>query len=155
MNSYCRSSGDAIYNSCSPELGRWQRCHKVEPKPGSDQSWIYTPKLTSSQVLEMEFGSMKVDRRYELLVGEFSMAGHNLRKKMVSKFYIDAIRPFITGETITNDAVGEPTDGGGNRDYKGPFTNWINLQAQQTNGFNAIKTRWSLQLIQRINSLTT
>ena len=125
MNSYCRSYGDASYNGCSPESGRWQRCHKVDPKPGSDQSWTYKSELTSSQVLAMTFEDMKPNRRYELLVGEFSMAGHNLRKKMVSKFYIDAIRPGIKDRMITNDAVGVPDDGAGGRNYTGPFTQWV------------------------------
>ena len=120
MDSYCRSHGSAGYGSCSPEEGLWQRCHQVEPKPGSDQSWTYTSELTSSQVLAMKFGSMKVDRRYELSVGEFSMAGHNLRERRVSRFYIDAMRPSTGGETITNSAVGTPHDAG----YNGPFTNW-------------------------------
>ena len=135
MNSYCQSYGDAIYNSCSPESGRWQRCHKVDPKPGSDQSWTYKSELTSSQVLAMTFEDMKPNRRYELVVGEFSMAGHNLRKKMVSKFYIDAIRPYIKDETITNDAVGLPKDKNrGGRNYThSSFINWAIPDDSMTN----------------------
>ena len=126
MNSYCRSYGEDSYGvSCSPEWGLWQRCHQVDPKPSSDQSWTYTSELNNEQVLKMMFSGMKVNRRYELLVGEFSMAGHNLRKKMIARFYIDAQRPTIRDTRITNDAVGSPTDGGtGNRDYQGPFTHW-------------------------------
>ncbi len=124
MNSYCRSYGDASYNGCNPQLGRWQRCHHIQPT-GPDQDWKYASQLTNPQVLEMEFSDMKTDRRYELNVGEFSMAGRNLRKKMVSRFYIDAIRPTISSRSITNDAVGTPDDGGGGRDYDGLFTNWI------------------------------
>ena len=126
MNSYCRSYGEGSYGaSCSTELGRWQRCHQVDPKPSSDQSWTYTSELNSDQVLKMKFTGMKVNRRYELLVGEFSMAGHNLIKKMFAKFYIDAKRPAIGDHRITNDAVGSPPDSGtGNRDYQGPFTYW-------------------------------
>ena len=124
MNSYCRSYGDASYNGCNPQLGRWQRCHDIQPTD-PDQNWTYTPELTSDQVLAMKFGAMKVDRRYELNVGEFSMASHNLRKEMVSKFYIDAKRPIISGKNITNNAVGAPGDGGGGGNYNGPFTNWI------------------------------
>ena len=120
MDSYCRSHGSASYGTCSPEEGFWQRCHQVEPKPSSDQSWVYEPKLNSSQVLEMKFKNMKVNRRYELYAGEFSMAGHILREKRVSRFYIDAMRPSIEGQTITNSAVGTPRDAG----YNGPFTNW-------------------------------
>ena len=123
MNSYCRSYGDLGYSSCRPALGRWQRCHNIEPT-GSDQSWTYTSKLEKSQVLLMTFSDMKVNRRYELYVGEFSMARHNLRKKMVSRFYIDAMRPDIGDRRITNDAVGGPTDKRGGRNYNGPFTYW-------------------------------
>ena len=124
MNSYCRSYGDGSYNGCSPEQGHWQRCHDIQPT-GSDQSWTYTSELKSSQELAMKFSSMKVDRRYELYVGEFSMAGHNLRKRMVSRFYIDATRPEIKDRMITNDAVGVPDDGGGGRNYTVPFTQWV------------------------------
>ena len=124
MNSYCRSYGNASYNGCNPQLGRWQRCHDIQPTD-PDQNWTYTPELTSDQVLAMKFATMKEDRRYELNVGEFSMAGHNLRNKMVSKFYIDAKRPIISGKNITNNAVGAPGDGGGGGNYDGPFTNWI------------------------------
>ena len=126
MNSYCRSYGDASYNGCNPQLGRWQRCHDIQPTD-PDQNWTYTPELTSDQVLAMKFGAMKVDRRYELLVGKFSMAGHNLRRKLVSKFYIDATRPEIKDRMIINDAVGTPDDGIGGRDYTDPlpFTQWV------------------------------
>ena len=126
MNSYCRSYGEGSYGgSCSPEWGLWQRCHQVDPKPSSDQSWTYTSELNSDQVLAMKFTGMKVNRRYELLVGEFSMAGHYLRGKVVTRFYIDAQRPVIGDRRITNDAVGSPQDGGtGSRDYQGPFTHW-------------------------------
>ena len=124
MNSYCRSYGDTSYRLCSPEPGLWQRCHQINPKPSSDQSWTYTSELKSSQELVMKFSSMKLNRRYELVVGEFSMARHNLRKKMVSRFYIDAIRPDIGNRMITNDEVGTPGDGRGDRNYSGPFTHW-------------------------------
>ena len=126
MNSHCRSYGEGSYGaSCSPEWGLWQRCHQVDPKPSTDQSWTYTSELNSDQVLKMMFAGMKVNRRYELLVGEFSMAGHYLRGKVVTRFYIDAKRPTIGDTRITNDAVGSPQDGGtGSRDYQGPFTHW-------------------------------
>ena len=135
MNSYCLSDGDASYRFCSPEPGLWQRCHQIDPKPSSDQSWTYTSKLTSPQVLDMNFNGMKPNRRYDLLVGEFSMAGHNLRKKMVSRFYLDAKRPTVGNKRITNDAVGIPTDGIGGRHYNGAFTNWVRP-------LNAITSHW-------------
>ena len=50
MNSYCRSEGDDknYGNSCSPEKeSRWQRCHNIQPKPSSDQSWTFKSKLKS------------------------------------------------------------------------------------------------------------
>ena len=122
MNSYCRSLGNDSYNDCSPELGEWQRCHDIKPT-GSDQSWTYTSELEKPQVLKMKFGGMKIDRRYELYVGEFSMAGRKIREKRVSRFYIDAIRPGVN-PSITNDAVGAPDDGTGDRNYNGPFTDW-------------------------------
>ncbi len=70
---------------------------------------------------------MTVDRRYELNVAEFSMAGYKLREQLtVSKFYIDAKRPEIKSSMIINDAVGTPDDGGvGNRNYTVPRTNWV------------------------------
>ena len=123
MNSYCTSYDEENYNSCKPVLGGWQRCHQVNPKSGSDQIWTYSSKLTSSQVLEMEFAGMQTDRRYELNVGEFSMAGNKLRETRASRFYIDTIRPNVLSR-ITNDEVGAPDDGRGSRNYSGPFTNW-------------------------------
>ena len=124
MNSYCRSYGKDSYSGCQPKLGRWQRCHDIQPT-GSDQEWTYAPELKNPQVLGMTFNDMKVDRRYELYVAEFSMAGSKLREKQVSKFYIDAIRPEIKDRMIMNDAVGTPDDSVGGRDYKGPFTQWV------------------------------
>ena len=125
MNSYCRSYGKSGYGTCSPTEGLWQRCHDIKPKPSSDQSWTYKAKLKAPQELTMTFENMKPDRRYELEVGEFSIAGVNLKVKAVSKFYLDAKRPLITTVSITNDAVGTPTDRIGNRNYGGPATNWV------------------------------
>ena len=125
MNSYCLSYGDGGYGSCSPEEGRWQRCHNVQPNPSpTDQSWTYKAKLKAAQELVMTFENMKPNRRYELDVGEFSMASHNLRSKTTAKFFIDAIRPSMGSVRITNDAVGGPRDGREGRNYSGPFTYW-------------------------------
>ena len=128
MNSYCRSYGDGTYSGCSPELGRWQRCHDIIPNPSSDQNWTYSSSLTnnSSQELKMTFSDMKIDRRYELNIGEFSMAGHQLRFHHVAKFYIDAKRPSIGGQRVINNIVGHPLDGGAGRNYSGPPTSWSN-----------------------------
>ena len=126
MNSYCTSYNSGSYGTCSPEEGRWQRCHDIQPNPSpSDQSWTYKAKLKAAQEVVMTFENMKPNRRYELDVGEFSMAGYNLRLRTTAKFYIDATRPSMGSVYITNDAVGRPTDNREDRDYKGPRTNWI------------------------------
>ena len=125
MNSYCVSYGSANYGTCSPEEGRWQRCDDIQPKPSSDQSWTYKAKLKAAQELTMTFEDMKPNRRYELNVGEFSMAAYNLRLKTAARFYIDAIRPSMGDVYITNDAVGSPTDKREDRNYDDPYTNWI------------------------------
>ena len=124
MNSYCRSYGYDPYDTCVTEPGEWRRCHNITPASG--QSWTYTSQLISSQKLEMKFSSMKIDRRYELDVGEFSMAGHNLRFKNVAKFYIDAKRPEVTYRRITNNLVGRPGDAEEGRNYghPHPLTAW-------------------------------
>ena len=126
MNSYCRSYGDGSYGaSCSPEKGRWQRCDDIQPNPSpTDQSWTYKAKLKASQEVVMTFEDMKVDRRYELNIGEFSIAGHNLRFRKRAEFFIDATRPSMGSVRITNDAVGGPTDQREDRNYNGPFTYW-------------------------------
>ena len=63
---------------------------------------------------------MTVNRRYELDVGEFSIAGHNLRFKNVAKFYIDARRPEVKSRRITNNLAGRPDDGEEGRNYGHP-----------------------------------
>ena len=126
MSSYCGSYGSGTYGSCSPEEGLWQRCDDIQPNPSpSDQSWTYKAKLKAAQELTMTFEDMKPNRRYELNVGEFSMAGYHLRLKTAARFYIDATRPSMGSVWITNDAVGSPTDKREDRDYDGPSTNWI------------------------------
>ena len=120
MSSYCRSYGYTSYGSCSSELGQWQRCHNITPT--GSQSWTFTSQFTSStgQELEMTFNDMTVDRRYELDVGEFSIAGYNLRIKNVAKFYIDTKRPEVTYRRITNNLVGIPNDAQEGRNYGHP-----------------------------------
>ena len=125
MNSYCRSYGYSAYNSCSTERGRWQRCDDIQPKPSSDQSWTYKSKLKASQVLVMTFEDMKPDRRYELDVGEFSIASHHLRAALPAMFAIDATRPSIGSVKILSDTVGSPADRREGRNYYGPSTSWI------------------------------
>ena len=126
MNSYCVSYGSGSYGSCSPEKGRWQRCHNIQPNPSpTDQSWTYKAKLKAAQEISMTFEDMKPNRRYELNVGEFSMAAYNLRLKTAARFYIDATRPSMGSVYITNDAVGSPTDKREDRNYDDPYTNWI------------------------------
>ena len=125
MSSYCRSYGNGSYGSCSPVWGHWQRCHDIKPKPSSDQSWTYKAKLKAAQELVMTFEDMKIDRRYELDIGEFSITGYNLRFRNRATFFIDAKRPHVVNMRITNDAVGRPKDGREGRNYNGPSTNWI------------------------------
>ena len=108
MNSYCRSEGDdKVYgNSCSPEEeARWQRCHDIQPKPSSDQSWTLKSKLKSKQVLTLQFNDMKENRRYDLNIAEFAMDGEKLRTQKII-FYIDARRPYVDSREVTNDNVG-------------------------------------------------
>ena len=118
MNSYCKTSGDSSHGSCSEEKGLWQRCHQIKPKPSSDQSWTFKSKLISDLVLELTFENLKPDRRYDLNVGEFSLAGNLIsRNKLFDGdeptdfvFYLDATRPTIGKRRIRFDTVGTPTD---------------------------------------------
>ena len=126
MNSYCRSEGDdrGYGNSCSPEEeARWQRCHDIQPKPSSDQSWTLKSKLKSKQVLTLQFNDMKENRRYDLNIAEFAMDGEKLRTQKII-FYIDAKRPYIDSREFTNDNVGTPTDNIKGRFYNNVFTYW-------------------------------
>ena len=125
MNSYCKSEGDdrAYGNSCSPEEGPWQRCHNIQPKPSSDQSWTLKSKLKAKQVLTLQFDDMKKNRRYDLNIAEFAIDGEKLRAQKII-FYIDARRPNIATREFTNNNVGKPTDDINGRHYKGPFTYW-------------------------------
>ena len=119
MNSYCRSYGyNDSYNTCVTELGQWRRCHNITP--AGSQSWTYSVNPINDQALEMTFSDMTIDRRYELDVGEFSIAGYNLRIKNVAKFYIDAKRPEVTLRRITNNLVGKPDDAQEGRNYGHP-----------------------------------
>ena len=126
MNSYCRSEGDnKVYgNSCSPEEeARWQRCHDIQPKPSSDQSWTLKSKLKSKQVLTLQFNDMKENRRYDLNIAEFAIDGEKLRTQEII-FYIDARRPYVDKREIIDDDVGTPIDDIKGRHYKAPFTYW-------------------------------
>ena len=131
MNSYCRSFGDdGGRNGCSPvEDAPWQRCHDIQPKQGPDQSW--TPKSTYDKqkaILTLTFENMKPNRRYDLHVGEFSMAGNLISiNRLFSAdptspdenfvFYLDNTRPTIGARRIRWDAVGTPSDGIKGRKY--------------------------------------
>ena len=125
MNSYCESSGDGSYSSCSEEKGLWQRCHQIKPKPSSDQSWTFKSKLISNLVLELTFENLKPDRRYDLNVGEFSLAGNLISRNELFKgedptdfvFYLDDTRPTIGRRRMKYHAVGTPTDGEKGRHY--------------------------------------
>ena len=119
MNSYCKSEGDGSHGSCSPVEGRWQMCEHIEPI--GSQSWNFR---TSGNTLY--FDDMKTDRRYELNVGEFSIAANKLREKVLAKFYLDATRPTIGTRRIRfTDAVGAPDDGEGERNYSSSrSTSW-------------------------------
>ena len=125
MNSYCKSEGDdrAYGSSCSPEEGPWQRCHNIQPKPGSDQSWTLKSKLKAKQVLTLQFDDMKKNRRYDLNIAEFTVDGEMLRSQVVV-FYIDAKRPVVDNREFTDNNVGTPIDGIKGRYYEGPFTDW-------------------------------
>ena len=131
MDSYCRSYGDnGKYRSCVPVEGFWQRCHQIDPKPSSDQSWTIESSLASDSVLDVTFKGIKPDRRYDLSVAEFSMAGNVLRsaEHLLSEeglsFYIDTKRPNISKREILSNDVGEPEDGGPDRSYTIPYTSW-------------------------------
>ena len=131
MNTYCRSEGDdGDYTDpksgaiCTPEKGRFQRCHNINPKPSSDQEWTFKSKLESEQVLVLQFNDMKDNRRYDLNVAEFALDGEILRSSQKFIFYIDERRPYVGDRQITGDDVGLPTDNIKERDYNGPFTNW-------------------------------
>ena len=131
MDSYCRSYDDnGSWLSCVPTEGLWQRCHKINPKPSSDQSWTVTSSLASSSVLNVTFNDMKPDRRYDLNIAEFSMAGNMLRsaEHLVSEdglsFYVDAKRPKISKREILGDDVGKPNDGVKDRNYTTPYSSW-------------------------------
>ena len=125
MNSYCRSEGDdSHYGSCAPEEGLWQRCHNIQPKPSSDQSWTLKSKLKSTQELELQFDDMKENRRYDLNAAEFAIDGEMLRTQKVVVFYIDARRPFVNHREFTDSNVGTPIDDTKGRHYEGPFTYW-------------------------------
>ena len=130
MNTYCRSEGDdGNYTdpksgaTCTPEKGRFQRCHNINPKPSSDQEWTFKSKLESEQVLVLQFNDMKDNRRYDLNVAEFAIDGEMLRSQKFI-FYIDQRRPYIGDRQITDDDVGLPTDNIKEREYDGPFTHW-------------------------------
>ena len=132
MDSYCKSYGDnGSYGSCTPVEGRWQRCHQINPKPSSDQDWTIASDLESDSVLNVTFKGLKPSRRYDLSVGEFSMAGNLLRsgEHLLSdqglSFYIDVQRPSISEVEILGDDVGKPNDKGkGGRSYTTPQTSW-------------------------------
>ena len=119
MNSYCKSEGDGNHGSCFPVEGRWQMCEHIEPISG--QSWTFR---TSGNTLY--FDDMQTDRRYELNVGEFSMAAYKAREKVIAKFYLDATRPTIGTRRIRfSNAVGTPANGIGGRNYSSARpTNW-------------------------------
>ena len=140
MNSYCRSFGDdGGRNGCSPvEDAPWQRCHDIQPKQGSDQSW--TPKSTYDKqkaILTLTFENMKPNRRYDLHVGEFSMAGNLISINHLFStdpanpdenfvFYLDNTRPTIGVRRIKWDAVGLPSDGKNGRkvDPRASISDW-------------------------------
>ena len=140
MNSYCRSFGDdGDRNGCSPvEDAPWQRCHDIKPKQGSDQSWTLKLNSYSSSALNITFENMKPNRRYDLHVGEFSMAGNLISiNRLFSAdptnpdenfvFYLDNTRPTIGQRRIRWNAVGLPSDGIKGR-LKGPralISAWI------------------------------
>ena len=148
MNSYCRSFGDdGGRNGCSPvEDAPWQRCHDIQPKQESDQSW--TPKSTYDKqkaILTLTFENMKPNRRHDLHVGEFSMAGNLISiNRLFSKnntdptkpdenfvFYIDDTRPTIGARRIRFDAVGLPGDKKkGRRDLglRASISRWVRPQ---------------------------
>ena len=127
MNSYCRSksddpNNDKTYFTCQPTEGRWQPCTDI--KPTEHQSWTFNFDTTNSIY---QFNDMQADRRYELNIGEFSIAGNQIRtKKEVALFYLDAKRPTILARSIVSNNVGNPTDGNSSkgRNYKGSDTNW-------------------------------
>ena len=133
MNSYCRSEGyddgytdSRLGDSCTPEKGRWRRCHDIQPNPDatSDQEWTFRSKLKSKQVLNLQFDDMKVNRRYDLNIAEFAIDGETLRTQKVV-FYIDKRRPYnIVDIDIVDDDVGLPDDNVKKREYAGPLTNW-------------------------------
>ena len=131
MNSYCRSEGDdGDYTHsgiiCTPEMGHWQRCHHIQPKTHSDQSWTFKAKLKTQQELTMQFDDMKINRRYDLNIAEFAIDGEKVREQKVI-FYVDSgRRPYIeiADRNITDDDVGLPTDNQKERNYNGPNTNW-------------------------------
>ena len=129
MNSYCRSEGDdggytdsLSSDVCTPEEGRWQRCHNIQPNPGagSDQEWTFKSKLKSDQELELQFDDMKVNRRYDLNIAEFAIDGEKIRDQKVV-FYIDKRRPYVSSVEIIDDDVGLPEDNEKGRHYTGPF----------------------------------
>ena len=120
MNSYCKSEGDGNHGTCSPVEGRWQMCEHIEPISG--QSWTFRVSGNT-----LYFDDMQTDRRYELNVGEFSMAAYKAREKVLAKFYLDATRPAIGQRRIRfSNAVGVPSDRGeGGRNYSlGRTTSW-------------------------------
>ena len=145
MSSYCRSDGDngSYTNSkgvvtCTPTVGRWQRCHDIQPKPSSDQAWTFKAKLAlnskSKEILKLQFDDMKDNRRYELHVAEFAIDGRKARSKKMM-FYIDGSRPVLGSKEILGDEVGSPDDNKKSRNYAGPTTNW------KVPG-NAFKNKW-------------
>ena len=131
MNSYCRSEGDDgdythLGITCTPEMGQWQRCHHIQPKTHSDQSWIFKAKLKAQQELTLQFDDMKINRRYDLNIAEFAIDGEKVREQKVI-FYIDSgRRPYIgvADRKITDDNVGLPDDHQKGRNYNGPNTDW-------------------------------